>query len=81
MPLLKKPLINSILSLSTWGTLSLLHPGISHAQAKDPICPKNPGAAGLANKEAFGSSGKFNGFAEAHPVCMEFPFIKWVLYK
>ena len=67
MSLLKKSFITTILSLSSFGAFSLISPSSTHAQATDPICPSNPGAAGLANKEAFGSSGTFNGFCRGTP--------------
>lgn len=67
MSLLKKSLITTILSLSSVGAFSLFSTSSTHAQATDPICPSNPGAAGLANKEAFGSSATFEGFCRGTP--------------
>ena len=52
--------------LSTCVTFSSLVSSASVAQV-DPICPSSPAAAGLANKEAFGSDPTYNGFCRGTP--------------
>ena len=63
---LKKLFVVMSVGLSTCGALSILSPSTSRAQT-EPACPSSPAAAGLANKEAFGSSTTYNGFCRGTP--------------
>lgn len=63
MSFLKKSFIAITLSLSTFGALPLLTSKSANAQN----CPSSPAADGLLNKEAFGSSGTYNGFCSGTP--------------
>jgi len=67
MTLLKKSLFAITISLTTCTSLPILSANPARAQSSDPICPSSPAAAGLANKEAFGSDPNYNGFCRGTP--------------